>query len=361
MVVTSLNTLEIEKLLFQPTKKTLLLINELGNIQFSNSRVEQMFLFKRSYLYNRHISTLFSVKQFSVLNTYIYRCFTSKYFDLTKVYDNLFARRKDDDIFKINVSFKMIRFQQKKLLLLKISDLSEDSISKEQNKLLEHKKRLEFVSNTSHELRTPLTTILSATEILEKYKGSFGYEDIQSKNLTRIKTAVQHLTSVLNDFLKINKIEDYSKFSTKVTNVKSTCRELITTNYHAKNKKVFIKYTHSGNEIININEEMLISIINNLLNNAVKYSNIDTVVYFESCVCSQYLLLICKDSGIGIPKEDQKHIFERYFRASNVKSVQGTGLGLSIVKEYLDKVNGSITIKSIPDQGTTFRVKIPLR
>ena len=360
MVVTSLNSLEIEKLLFQPTKNALLLINEIGNIQFSNTRVEQMFLFKRSSLYNRNIATLFSIRQFSVINTYIYRCFNSNKFNMNTVYTNLYAKRKDDDIFEIEISFKLIRYQGKKLLLLKIVDLSEDTLSKEQEKLLEHQKRLEFVSNTSHELRAPLTTILSAAEILDKFKGSFGYEDIQAKNINRIKASVQHLTGVLNDFLKLNKIEECADFHIKTVEIDTFCQDIIKSIFHAKNKEIYIKYTHQGKRIINLDLEMLSSIVNNLLHNAVKYSNNNTVVYFDTCVCSGFLLLTCKDSGIGIPKKEQPEIFNRYYRASNANSIQGTGLGLSIVKEYLDKVNGEITVKSKKNKGTLFRVKIPL-
>jgi len=360
MVVMSLNSLEIEKLLFQPTKNALLLINEKGNIQFSNSRVEHMFLFKRSSIYNRSISSLFSIKQFSVINAYIYRSFNSDKFNINKVYKNLYAKRKDDDIFKIEVSFKLIKYQQQKLLLLKITDLSEDTAFKEKQRMQEHQKRLDFVSNTSHELRAPLTTILSSAEILDKFKGSFGYEDIQTKNINRIKTAVQHLTGVLNDFLKLNKIEDYSEVFVKTLNIKSFCEEVINTIYHAKHKKIYIKYTHKGNEMIQIDEEMLVSILNNLLNNAVKYANNNTVVYFDTCVCSRFLSVTCKDSGIGIPKKEQNKIFNRYYRASNANAIQGTGLGLSIVKEYLDKIGGQITVKSQENIGTVFNIKIPL-
>ena len=360
MVVTSLNTLEFEKLLFQPTKNALILINEKGNIQFSNSKVEQIFFFKRSILYNRSISKLFSIKEFSVLNTYIYRCFHSNKFNLDKIYKNIYAKRKDDDIFKTNISFKLILFQNQKLLLLDIADLSEDNLCKEQENFIAHKKRLEFVSNTSHELRTPLTTILSATEILEKFKGSFGYEDIQTKNINRIKTAVDHLTQVLNDFLKLNKIEDYSYKHFKEIDVKNYCEEVIKQNYHAKNKNIYIKYIHKGDTVVKLEEEMFISILNNLVNNAIKYSNINTVIYLDTCVCSNFLIIKCTDSGIGIPFKEQDTIFNRYYRASNAKNIQGTGLGLSIVKEYLDKIGGNITLKSTESKGTIFRVKIPI-
>lgn len=360
MVVTSLNSLEIEKLLFQPTKNVLLLVDALGNIQFSNSRVEKIFLFKRSYLFNKNISILFSKKYISIVNTYIYRCFNATNFDFSKTYSEILAKRKDDDIFKIGASFKMIRYQRKKFLLIDIKDLSEQTLTKQQEKFLEDKKRMKFISNTSHELRAPLTTILSAAEILEKFKGSFGYEDIQTKNINRIKNSVQHLTKVLNDFLKINRIEEYTKFTTKPVSIKKISETIINTFHHANAKNILIKYEHEGEVVISICEEILTSIINNLLSNAIKYSKENSIVNFSTFVNGNHLTMICKDSGIGIPKEEQKDIFNRYYRASNVKTEQGTGLGLSIIKEYLNKINGEISLESNLNQGTIFHVKIPL-
>ncbi len=360
MVVKSLNTLEIEKLLFQPIDDALLLVDEKGRIHFSNTKVEEIFLYKRTSLFNKKIATLFPLKYFSILNTYIYRCFNSDKFDSSIIYKDIKAKRKDDETFDIELQFKRINFQGNDLLLLRIKDESIETISKQQQRIKENKKRLEFVSNTSHELRTPLTSILSAAEILTKFKGSFGYEDVQTKNINRIKDAVHQLTGVLNDFLKLNKIDEYKKIQYSCVKIDEFCNEIINTDFHSKTKALYIKYLHSGRQNIRIDIEMLNSIVNNLLSNAVKYSNKNTIILFETFVHNNKLIIKCKDNGIGIPKEDLPFIFNRYYRSSNIKRIQGTGLGLSIVKEYVDKCGGLVEVDSIQDKGSLFIVTIPL-
>ena len=101
-------------------------------------------------------------------------------------------------------------------------------------------------------------------------------------------------------------------------------------------------------------------ILTNLLHNAIKYSPENTKIDFKITPNSKEFIFEIKDEGIGIPIADQKHIFERYFRAENALTNQGTGIGLNIIKGHLESLGGTIRFISKLNEGTTFIVKLPL-
>jgi signal transduction histidine kinase len=108
-----------------------------------------------------------------------------------------------------------------------------------------------------------------------------------------------------------------------------------------------------------VDQMLLHNVLNNLLSNAVKYSPEHSNVHFTLQYLPGEIRYTVADSGIGIPAEEQPHLFERFFRASNTEGIGGTGLGLSIVKRYLDLMGGRIDVRSQPGQGTTFTISIP--
>jgi signal transduction histidine kinase len=115
---------------------------------------------------------------------------------------------------------------------------------------------------------------------------------------------------------------------------------------------------HTGAEHVCLDEGFLNHILSNLLSNAIKYSPENSSILFDTSIENTTTTLRVKDSGIGISPEDQKHLFERFFRASNTGSIKGTGLGLHIVKRYVELLGGTINVKSAINEGTEFTVKI---
>ena len=115
-----------------------------------------------------------------------------------------------------------------------------------------------------------------------------------------------------------------------------------------------IIYTHSGDEEIILDQSLLRNILFNLLSNAIKFSHADGLITLATENAGNCFRITIEDSGIGISEEDQVHLFERFFRASNVTNIQGTGLGLHIVAKYVELLNGTITWKSELEKGTTF-------
>ncbi|MDX2069574.1 MAG: PAS domain-containing sensor histidine kinase [Haliscomenobacter sp.] len=218
-----------------------------------------------------------------------------------------------------------------------------------------------FVSMASHEFRTPLSTILSSADLLEMYSS----EEQQEKRLrhtTRIKSAVNNLISILNDFLSLSKLEEGKIEVTPVEfNLEEFCDEVMD-DVQALLKPGQILQHHglSADTLITLDKKMLKNVFINLFSNAIKYSepgkSIDCYVAIEN----NELNISIQDHGIGIPEEEQQHLFTRFFRAHNAENIPGTGLGLNIVKRYVELMNGRIHFESTMGEGTTFHVHIPL-
>ena len=212
-----------------------------------------------------------------------------------------------------------------------------------------------FVSMASHEFRTPLSTVLSSAYLVSKYTG--GEEQPQrDKHIQRIVSSVNMLTDILNDFLSVGKIEEgkiqvrFSEF-----NIKDFMHHL-----GAEMQPIFKKgqrpeYIHSGPETVKLDVALLKHIVMNLVSNAIKFSPENAIISIKTDVDNVgNIIMSVKDQGIGIPKADQDHLFERFFRGGNVTNIQGTGLGLHIVSKYAELMNGSISFKSKENEGTEF-------
>lgn len=230
------------------------------------------------------------------------------------------------------------------------------ALNKERN-LNEMKSR--FVSMASHEFRTPLSTILSSISLVERYEGVQEREK-RTKHIERIKSSVKNLTEILNDFLSLEKLEA-GKVEVNPTTFDLTllCEETMEELMISATNGQRITYRHVGGApLITADKQLLRNILINLLNNAIKYSKPEGLIEFYSDTRNDVRIEV-KDHGIGIPAEDQKQLFDRFFRAGNVTAIQGTGLGLNIVRRYTKLLNGEINFTSELNQGTTFTVTFP--
>jgi len=211
-----------------------------------------------------------------------------------------------------------------------------------------------FVSMASHEFRTPLSTILSSASLVAKYTETEQQEN-RDKHIRRIKTSVNNLTDLLNEFLSIGKIEDgkivahFSHFNIKEL-LETVCNEM----QNLVRPGQQIQYHHHGSDEAYLDAALLRNIILNLLSNAIKFSPENGVIEINSYNNKKETTIAVKDSGIGISKEDQVHLFERFFRGTNVTNIQGTGLGLHIVGKYIELMNGQISYSSELEKGSEF-------
>ncbi|MEO7524211.1 MAG: PAS domain-containing sensor histidine kinase [Ferruginibacter sp.] len=211
-----------------------------------------------------------------------------------------------------------------------------------------------FVSMASHEFRTPLSTILSSASLLAKYTETSEQEK-RGKHIDRIKSSVNNLTDILNEFLSIGKMED-GKIIAKhaVFNLEVFITEILNEICNISKEHQRLAYKHTGSATIVSDSSLLRNIIFNLLSNAIKFSSNNGLIDIHSHSDKNKFTITVKDNGIGISKEDQQHLFERFFRASNATNIQGTGLGLHIVAKYAELLEGDINFVSGLEKGTTF-------
>jgi len=217
-----------------------------------------------------------------------------------------------------------------------------------------------FVSMASHEFRTPLSAILSSTSLMEHYVNP-DQEDKRKKHVERIKSSVKNLTSILDDFLSLEKLEQGKVES---HNSEFNFREFIEDAIEemhgmSKKKQQEIHLQYDGHEQVYQDKKILRNVLLNLLSNAIKYSPEGKTIFISSEIKDERVNLAVKDEGIGIPLEAQKNLFDKFFRARNAVNIQGTGLGLNIVKRYVELLDGIISFDSIENAGTVFTVSFP--
>ncbi len=243
------------------------------------------------------------------------------------------------------------------LALLKSKEETQAALESEKN-LSELKSR--FITTASHEFRTPLSTILSSAKLIGRYADESGQES-RMKHIKRIETAVKNLNNILYDLLTWNKFEE-NKILFRPVNFDLTelIKEVIEEVQIDSKIGQDIFYEHEGESKEIVSDPVFIkNILINLLSNAIKYSNEAQSVFVFSKIDASNIYLEVKDYGIGIPAEEQQFLFDRFFRANNVESIQGTGLGLNIVKKYVSSMNGEISFQSEQNKGSSFFIRIP--
>ena len=127
-----------------------------------------------------------------------------------------------------------------------------------------------------------------------------------------------------------------------------------------KPRQLILFQTSSQSCMVKMDKKITRTILQNLLSNAIKYSGENTSIDVKFDVFENQIMLSVSDKGIGIPENEQQHLFERFYRAKNATNIQGTGLGLNIIKKYIELMKGEITFKSELNIGSTFFVEIPL-
>ena len=215
-----------------------------------------------------------------------------------------------------------------------------------------------FVSMASHEFRTPLTSILSSAALIEKYTEE-SQQPKREHHIQRIKSSVSHLTEILEEFLSVGKLEA-GKVEVRPEDfgIAEFFEDLISAMSGMKKPGQEIELTISDPKArFSTDTSMLRKILLNGLSNAIKFSQKN--VFLQVQLRANELEISIQDQGIGISEQDQKHLFERFFRGGNANIIPGTGLGLHIMDRYVRLIGGQLTLNSILDQGTTVTYILP--
>jgi two-component system sensor kinase FixL len=212
-----------------------------------------------------------------------------------------------------------------------------------------------FVSMASHEFRTPLSSVQLSSVLIEKYAAPFENENIK-KHVNKIKSAVGNLTTILNDFLSLERLEAGNVQSSLAAFDLVQLAEEVTEEMQmiAKDDQNII-YQHTGVErFVELDQNLLRNCMINLISNAIKYSGEHTFIEFNTEIQDKKYIITVSDNGIGIPDLDQKNLFQPFFRANNTGNIPGTGLGLNIVLRYAGLMNGTVEFASEVNKGARF-------
>jgi len=374
-------------------------IDERGRIESINPAACRLFQYEPADVIGNNVSVLMPSPDRENHDGYINRYQQTGKPHIIGIGREVKGLRKDGTIFPFRLGVSEVQFSGRKIYTGFIHDLSREKeaeetlreyalhleelveqrtrslkksvqeleLAKEEVSLsLEKEKELgqlksRFVSMASHEFRTPLSAVQLSASLIDKYAAPFDNANI-TKHVIKIKNAVSNLTTILNDFLSLEKLEAGKVEPTFVNFDLVKLAEEITEEMQmvAKQNQSII-YQHTGTvSVIKLDPNLLKNCIINLIGNAIKYSGENTFIEFNTEIGSKECIITIKDNGIGIPDTDQKHLFEAFFRAHNTGNIPGTGLGLNIVARYTNLMNGRIGFKSEVNQGTLFTISFSL-
>jgi two-component system, LuxR family, sensor kinase FixL len=242
---------------------------------------------------------------------------------------------------------------QKSVIELQVAKESVSKSLEKEKELNQLKSR--FVSMASHEFRTPLSSIQLSASLIEKYQLQDDGTNI-SKHVSKIKNSVGNLTTILDDFLSLERLEA-GKIETAFTefDIVKLSEEITEEMQMMAKKDQNIIYQHTGlHSKVLLDPNLLRNCIINLISNAIKYSGENTFIEFSTELSDKECIVTVSDNGIGIPETDHKHLFEPFFRANNTGNIPGTGLGLNIIMRYVNLMGGNVNFTSLPKQKTIF-------
>ncbi len=273
----------------------------------------------------------------------------------------------ENQLIWVDFSLKPIRDDQDRIVLLiaearDISDRKQAEI--EIQKALSKERELNqmkssFITMVSHEFRTPMTVLSTAADLLQRFELA---PEKRGKYFEQINDSVKTMLQLLDDILLLGRTEAGKlEFEPTDVDLEALCQEAVDiSRMHTSSLHNIIFHYCGDSKLVCIDANLIHYILMNLISNAIKYSPQGGEVRLNVDLQGEIATFCIQDQGIGIPKIDQEHLFETFYRAKNVKQIKGTGLGLAIVKRCIDLHQGQIWVDSEENQGTsvTFKIKV---
>lgn len=229
------------------------------------------------------------------------------------------------------------------------------------------RERKQFVSNVSHELRTPLTSVRSYVEALTD--GAWKDEEVAPGFLKVVQDETDRMIRMINDLLSLSRMDSgTSKLDLEYVNLNELFNyilnrfDMILKSEDQPSKKYTIDRVFTKKDLwVEIDTDKFTQVVDNLMNNAVKYSPDGGVITARLLETHNHVILSISDQGLGIPRADIPHVFDRFFRVDKARSRKqgGTGLGLAISKEVINLLGGQIWVDSVEGRGSTFYISLP--
>ena len=232
----------------------------------------------------------------------------------------------------------------------------------------EERERKQFVSNVSHELRTPLTSVKSYVEALSD--GAWQDKEIAPQFLKVVQDETERMIRMINDLLSLSRMDagttklnlEYVNINELFNYILNRFDMIIKKEEDPKKKKYTIERFFTKKDLwVEIDTDKFTQVVDNIMNNAIKYSPDGGVITARLLETHNHVILSISDQGLGIPRKDLGHIFDRFFRVDKARSRKqgGTGLGLAISKEVVNMLGGQIWVDSVEGKGSTFYISLP--
>jgi len=392
-------------------------IDKYGIIESVNPAAASLFQYEATELKGKNVSMLMPDPHRSLHDKYIQNYLETKHPKIIGVGREVEGQRKDGSLFPIRLAVSELILENEEIIftgiihdlteikqaeyqLVKLNQELESTIEQRTRKLnevinklldlnkkyeqeIDHRKKVEdalrdnqlkltrmldrekelnelksrFLSMASHEFKTPLSTILSSASLIRRYSLE-KHLDKRNKHIDRIRNSVDHLDAILNDFLSLSKLEENrievneELFDMEVLyqEVEEEMRGLL------RNGQKMQYQCQRESLQLHADRRILKNILFNLISNASKYSNDDQSIFCRVRKTDNEVEISIEDQGMGIPVEEQKHLFTRFFRATNALNIKGTGLGLHIVQQYLQLLDGKIQFTSEVGKGSIFTI-----
>lgn len=283
--------------------------------------------------------------------------------------------RVDGEIIDVESSGTVFEYNGNKTIITIVRDITErKKIVELQNNIIEGQRQLndvleqdrtksEFFGNMSHEFKTPLNVILGVVQLLELYNKDINELGLDKK-IKIMKQNCYRLLRLVNNLIDITKLEcGFMKLNLRKYDIVELLSSIVESIFdYAKNKGIDIDFNSEINEeVMAIDCDILERVILNLLSNAIKFTKANGRINVSLYRDNNYILILVKDSGIGIPRENLDSIFQRFSQVdkSLTRNYEGSGIGLSIVREFVELHKGIVSVESEIGKGSEFIVRIP--
>ncbi|MDA7502218.1 PAS domain-containing sensor histidine kinase, partial [Chitinophagales bacterium] len=335
-------------------------ITERGIIETFNLAAANLFEYSEEEVVGKNIKVLMPEPHRTQHDQYLRAYKETRKAKIIGIGREVQGRKKSGELFTFRLSISELMGLPNKMYLGTIHDVSDRIKAEEVAHVLSKERELSelksrFVSMASHEFRTPMSSISTSAALIAKYTQD-DQQDKREKHVKRILGNIKHLDSMIADFLDLSRMDEgYLKNQPALFNASELSASLVEEMQQslAENGPV-VSLEFKGSGEVFLDEKLFKAVLHNLLSNALKYTAVDKKVLVSLSSTESSIELAIRDEGIGIPLDDQKQLFGRFFRASNVENIKGTGLGLNLVQRYIDLMGGFISYKSELGKGSTF-------